>query len=292
MPADSENYDPHRRLRLRAAVYSIAAFTVFAGAVSIYFWKENSARPANPAPAQGELLLTEISESSFNYGALRSARLTLSDGRRFAIAVYDFNAYYYTPGEDHAANEPVFLNVIGEHQGRFSGLFSGSWIVIFSGASFDGVAKMNLRLCRCRAWNVAKFLSRHLKIESLGYWAIAAGEFRLRDGGGDDFAEDSSEIEAEEDEEAKRLGEEGLTSQRRLLVTIVTPLHQSHSAEQDVTEVTAALAGKGFFPTGYDRGRSNPVMVDLAAFNDPCQPERTVKSKLESMLKGLFGSGN
>jgi hypothetical protein len=119
-------------------------------------------------------------------------------------------------------------------------------------------------------------------VNNPGYWSIPAGEFRLRDGP-DDSSADTPEIETEEEEEAQRLGEAGLRSQRRMLIVTVKPLQQvtGDSAQVHVNDVVEALRAKGLLPTNYDNGTAKPVALDPTDDSNPCRTTRkSVKARL------------
>jgi hypothetical protein len=106
-----------------------------------------------------------------------------------------------------------------------------------------------------------------------------------------DFTEDGPEIEGDEEVEANRLGEDGLGSQRRLMVVAVRPLQESaDTAQEQLNEVMGALAAKGLLPTNYDRANSKPLALDPAdERRNPCRTRnRTVKGKIETLLERLL----
>jgi hypothetical protein len=271
----------HWRLTL---LISIAALLILAGAIGRYF--RNTDNPNISTAPVGEAVFKEVSESVFDYGTVRETRLILAGEREFAIRIYDFNSAYYTPGENQITQELSVAGRLLEHQEDFA----ESWVVIFAGASFEGTTRQNLDLCRCRIWNVARFMARE-DLNNLGYWSIPAGELRLYDGSPD---EDTPEIEAEEEEEAQRLGEAGLRSQRRMLIVTVKPLQQvtGDSTQVHVNEVVEALRAKGLLPTNYDRGTAKPVALDPTDDSNPCRAARkSVKGKIESLIERLFRKG-
>ena len=273
-----------RQWKFRVAIL-VAALLVLAGAIWSYFQVTERPRVIS-ARRGGEVVFKDVSESVFDYGTLREMRLVLTDDLEFAIHVYDFDTSYYAPGENQFTGEPQFLSVLLERQKDFG----ESWVVIFAGASFEGTTSKNFDLCRCRIWNLARFMSRE-GITNLGYWSIPAGEFRLRDGSPDDSTEDSAEIEEEEEEEANRLGEGGLRGQRRLLVVAVKPLQQvtGDSAQAYLNDVVEALAGRGLLPTNYDKGTAKPVALDATDDNNPCPTGRkSVKAKIRTLIERLF----
>lgn len=275
------NAELRRQRLLRKVTISGAAVVLLAGVVGSYFLLANRGKHIS-TPHSNELLFGEVSESVFNYGTLRETQVSLPNGRTYAIQIYDFDVYYYTQGEGRVTNEPEFLSVLIKHQKDFT----DSWVVIFAGASFEGTTKKNLDLCRCRVWNVASLMSRQGKINGLGYWSIAAGEFRLRSLSADDFGEDGPEVEAEEEAQAKQIGEEGLRAQRRLLVVSVKPLRQESgdAAQPQLNEVADALAGKGLLPTNYDKGKAKPASLDPTdEHNNPCPTDiKSVRARRES----------
>ena len=279
--------DVLRRPWRLSVVISVAALLVLAGAIGSYF--RVAKKPQVSTPHWGEAVFNYVSEDVFDHGTIREIRLTLPDEREFVVRIYDFEAYYFTPGENQVAYDSQFLSALLEHQEDFA----ESWVVIFAGASFEGMPDKNFDLCRCRVWNLARLMLRE-GINNLGYWSIPAGEFRLR-GATDDSTEDNAETEAEEEEEAKRLGESGLSSQRRLLVVTVKPIQEEsgNSAQARLNEVVEALGEKGLLPTNYDRGTDNPVALEPTDENNPCTSRRkSIKGKIRRLLERLLNRDN
>ena len=271
-----------RQWRLRVVI-SIATLAVIAGAIGSYFRIAKNPRVRDQRG--GEAIFKDVSESAFDHGTIRETRLILPGEGEFAIRIYDFDAHYFTPGENQVTDESPFLSALLEHRKDFE----ESRVVVFAGASFEGLPERNLDLCRCRVWNVARLMLRE-GINNLGYWSIPAGEFRLKSAP-DDYTEDNAETEAEEEEEAKRLGESGLSSQRRLLVVTVKPIQEEsgNSAQGHLNEVVEALGTKGLLPTNYDRGTANPVALEPTDENNPCTSRRkSIKGKIRRLLERLL----
>ena len=287
--------DPLRRPWRFRVVISLAALAVLAGAIGSYFRVEK--KPRVPAGRGGEAIFRDVSESSFDRGTLRETRLILAGESEYAIHIYDFDAHYFTPGENQVTVESTLLAPLLEHRMDFE----ESRVVIFSGASFEGPPERNLDVCRCRVWTVARLMLRE-DIKNLGYWSVPAGEFRLKSAP-DDSTSDDADTEAEEEEEAKRLGESGLSGQRRLLVVTVKSLRQESrqesgqesgdSAQAHLNEVVVALGAKGLLPTNYDRGTDNPVALEPSDENNPCTTRRkTIKGKIRRFLEHLLNRDN
>ena len=275
-----------RQWRFRVVI-SVATLAIIAGAIGSYFRVTKNARV--PAPRGGEVTFRDVSESFFDYGASSEMRLILPDECEFAIRIYDFDAHYFTPGENQVSDEPKILTALLEHQKDFE----DSQVVIFAGASFEGQPERNLDLCRCRVWNVARLMLRE-GINNLGYWSIPAGEFRLKSAP-DGSTENDAETEAAEEEEAKRLGESGLSTQRRLLVVKVKPLQpeSGDSAQAHLNHVVEALGAKGMLPTNYDRGTANPVVLEPTDENNPCTSrQKSIKGKIRRLLEHLLNRDN
>jgi len=275
-----------RQWRFRVVI-SVATLAVIAGAIGSYF--RGAKNPRVHVRRSGEVIFKDVSESAFDHGTIRETRLILPDEFEFDIHIYDFDAHYFTPGENQVSDESKFLAALREHQIDFE----ESRVVIFAGASFEGLPEKNFDLCRCRVWNVARLMSRE-GIHNLGYWSIPAGEFRLK-GAPDDSTEDDAGTEADEEEEAKTLGEAGLSGQRRLLVVTVKPLQpeSGDSAQAHLNDVVEALGVKGMLPTNYDRGTANPVALELADENNPCTSRRkSIKGKIRKLLERLLNRDN
>ena len=270
-----------RQWRLRIVI-SVAALLIMAGAIGSYLRLPRKAQVSTPRG--GEAIFNDLSQTAFDYGIIRETRLVLPDEREFAIRIHDFDAHFYTPGENQVTDESKLMSSLLEHQKDFE----DSWVVIFAGASFEGMPEKNLDLCRCRVWNVARFMLRE-GINNRGYWSIPAGEFRLKTEP-DDSTGDEGESETAEEEEA-RLGESGLSSQRRLLVVTVKPLQQEtgDSAQACLNEVVEALGAKALLPTNYDKGTANPVALDPTDENNPCPTRRrSIKGKIKRLLERLL----
>ena len=275
-----------RQWRFRVVI-SVATLAVIAGAIGSYF--RAAKNPRVPAAHGGEVIFADVSVSLFDYGTSSEMRLILPGEHEFAVRIYDFDANYFTPGENLVSDEPKILTALLEHQKDFE----AAQVVIFAGASFEGQPERNFDLCRCRVWNVARLMLRE-GIDNLGYWSIPAGEFRLK-GAPEDSTEEDAATEAEEEEEAKRLGESGLSSQRRLLVVRVKPLQPESDdpAQAYLNEVVEALGAKGMLPTSYDRGTANPVALEPTDDNNPCTSRRkSIKGKIRKLLERLLNRDN
>ena len=263
------------------------ALVLVASAIGSYF--RVTQKPQVSTPPSGEAVFIDVSVSVFALGTIRETRLLLPDESEFGVQIYDFDSYYYQQGENDVTSEPLISTLLLTHRKDFA----EAWVVIFAGASFEGATSKNLDLCRCRVWNMASFISRQ-GIINRGYWSIPAGEFRLRESSPDDSAEDDPEIEAEEEEEARRLGDAGLARQRRLLVVTVKPLQQvtGDTSQTNLNEVVEALAGRGLLPANYDNRSSKPVPFDPTDKNNPCPSARkSIKAKIETLLERLLHPG-
>lgn len=225
----------------------------------VYWWMTK--RPSVPsAIRQTESSIGKVEESVFEYGKLKETEVKLTDGNRFPIRIFDFDVYYYLQGQDHVVDETKFVNVLNIHKENLT----QGWIVIFAGASYEDDQYENLGLCRRRVSAVAELMLQKAQINSLGYWGIPAGEYRLVEKATQgQCVEDEKNIELEEEVQAKKLKDEELRKQRRLIVTVVTPPPQlAASSESKLPEVIKVLVDQGILPANYDCGRTKPARLN------------------------------
>lgn len=173
---------------------------------------------------------------------------------KFQAHTFDFDSNRFLKGRDVLTNPDVLKSTF--RQPTFQYALQNRWVVIFAGASFEGNEEHNRNLCRRRVRGVFEILTHTEGIIPRGYWGIRAGEYR-------EILPNSTSPLSEEEEErqARKVGEQKLAGQRRLIIIAIGPASLEHSFENGnriVVRVVAMLREKNIIPHIYDYAISEP----------------------------------
>jgi hypothetical protein len=164
---------------------------------------------------------------------------------------YEFFSDYFLFNNTSLKNEPRMKAILRERKPELD----DSWVIIFATASMEGHADYNTELCRNRIYRVRDMMAQEVNVSAKSYWGILAGEFKMPLPGIRPERE-----EEEEDELAKKSGEEVLWRQRKLIVISIKELQPLAPAVQQRVplDVALSISATDVLPKTYDAPESEP----------------------------------
>ncbi len=266
------NFARQRRLRsrLRAAAVTLLTLAVASGLYYYFAFLRPPGPGPSPAESQGGVTVTkEQPIPSENY-VLKKAAVVIPGTGTFDVQAYDFFSNKFLRGKEEVADPQALRAALTELQTLLSqqGKLRNSWVLVFAGASFDKNADTNLVLCNRRVDSIICIMSKELGISGLGYWKIPAGEYRAG------LPNQPAPSEEEEEEIAKRMDENDLASQRRLIVLFVSPREAvpQDAGQRVMSTVGEALYDHDLLPSSYELHRPQPAPVNESTLKCAAKP--------------------
>lgn len=240
-----------RRVRRRlwgGAIIVLLAAATYAG--WYYYARRAQERKVSPPPPEVSVK-TEPKADFIDYLLTRTS-ITFPDGGTYELRRLEFDSNRFLSGHATLDNADKFRSVLASDS--FQQEVKDSWVIIFAGASFDGKAEDNHRLCRQRVTAVAAALRATQGLSPKGIWGVAAGEKVL------------SPQASEEDEEnaARKMSSKELSSQRVLIIVAVRggAPRNGESPQDFIRRLYPHLYRSGLLPTDYDAHEAEPAPIN------------------------------
>lgn len=263
--------------RLLARRLKVLALLVLIGFSSFFAYRYYTRPPQIvipqgqlPVPAPDTISVTVGDPSTLDNYVLKKAVVNLPATGVFDVYAFDFDRHTFLKGKTVLTEQSVLKQTLDglltdtnlqRVDGDLQKKLPDSWAFIFAGASFEGYERDNIQLCRERVKAVACML-KSASIANLGYWRLAAGEFKSGESGKPSLSD------KEENRLAGELKEEGLIPQRRLLVLFVAPRTappQAAAVTSTVTALTGLFYDHKLLPTDYKLERPKPTFINKTA---------------------------
>lgn len=236
--------------RRRRRIFGIVFVCLAAAGPAAWLLSHTRDQATAPRPAPPSDVVT-VSRTVDKAWILTKLNVRANGTNTFAVDVFDFDGDRFLKGKRVLDDAQSFRDAIA----GASNELRDTWLLIFAGASVEGIPEDNLKLCRHRVDFVATMIAETIPGGKQRYWAIRAGEFKMT-------LQGHEMSEEEEDQYAYQVGEQVLSHQRRLILVSVKP--GGVPADRSV-EVVAAVARKlleaHVLPREYDYADSTPVAV-------------------------------
>lgn len=243
------------RKKLRARIVAVlCAIGVLAAAGGVYLWLRDKQPPDDPLaesspPSVRTITAGGVREQVAGDYILRTIGINGLSNQEFPVGLYDFDANRFMRGQEVVDDPNELQRLLTERAADLK----NSLIVVFAGASFEGVPDKNRRLCRRRGCYVGKLALTVSGAAPDRLWMIAAGEHKSPALAGPD------EEKQEEDVRSSPGGEQTLRAQRKLLLITIPSDGAGGSPPEVVKAVVETLRRWNFLPTDYDHGQSEPT---------------------------------
>lgn len=247
--AEQESARRSRRRLTMALVLVAAAGLVYAGWYNRALF-QRAAKPPPPPRAS----ITAEEPADFIHYLLTRASAKLPDGRAYDLRRFEFDSNRFLSGNASLDNADKFRSTLAAES--FRNELKDAWVIVFAGASFDGLPEKNRELCRERVLSVAATLRDTPGIAARGFWGVSAGE-KVPEGGA--ISEKDENVIAGKMTEAER------RKQRTLIIVAARP---SGPAVADpppdfIRQLAALLYEHKLLPADYDIGRGEPAPLNL-----------------------------